>query len=71
MKPDRLVCFCNFVNEKEILSFLNKGANSTSEIQKLTQAGTSCGRCLSVIDEIVNSYIKEKPKVQQKKLDFG
>ena len=67
----RLVCLCNFVDEDEILSVLKKGANSTSDIQRLTRAGTSCGRCLPVIDEIVNTFLKEKPKDQQTKLDFG
>jgi len=68
---NRLICLCNFVDEKEILSFLKKGANSTREIQSLTRAGTSCGRCLPLIDDIVNSYKKEKPNDQQEKLDFG
>jgi len=67
----RLVCICNFVDESEILSTLKKGANSTSDIQRLTRAGTSCGRCLPVIDEIVNTFQKEKPEDQQTKLDFG
>ncbi|MCF6357411.1 MAG: (2Fe-2S)-binding protein [Draconibacterium sp.] len=67
----RLVCLCNLVDEKEILSALKKGANSTSDIQRLTRAGTSCGKCLPVIDEIVNVYKKEKPKDQQTELDFG
>ena len=67
----RLVCLCNFVDEKEILTALKNGANSTSDIQQLTMAGTSCGKCLPVIDEIVKAYLKEKPKDQQTKLDFG
>ncbi len=67
----KLVCLCNSVDENEILSALTKGANSTSDIQRLTRAGTSCGRCLPVIDEIVDAFLKEKPKDQQKKLDFG
>lgn len=67
----RLVCLCNFVDEKEILSALKKGANSTTSIQQITGAGTSCGRCLPVIDEIVNAYLKEKPKDQQTTLDLG
>jgi len=66
----RLVCLCNFVDESEILSALKKGANSTSDIQRLTRAGTSCGRCLPVIDEIVKTFLKEKPKVQQTKLNL-
>ncbi len=66
----RLICLCNFVDEKEILSALKKGVNSTSDIQRLTYAGTSCGRCLPLIDEIVNTFQKEKPEDQQTKLDF-
>lgn len=67
----RLVCLCNLVGENEILSFLKKGAATTGEIQQLTGAGTSCGRCLPEIDQIVEDFNKEKPKDLQKKLDFG
>jgi bacterioferritin-associated ferredoxin len=67
----RLVCLCNLVDEGEIVSCLKKGANTTSDIQYLTLAGTSCGRCLPVIDEIVSSYHKDKPTGQQGVLDFG
>ena len=67
----RLVCLCNVVDEEEIISVLKKRANSTGEIQQLTRAGTSCGKCLPIIDEIVEKYKNEKPKDQQKKLDFG
>lgn len=67
----RLVCICNLVQEKEIISFLKKGASSTKDIQMLTRAGSSCGRCLPEIDQIVERFEKEKPKDQQKKLDFG
>jgi len=66
-----LICFCNFIDEKEINSLLKKGASSTKEIQLLTRAGTSCGRCLPLIDELVESFKNAKPKDQQKKLDFG
>jgi bacterioferritin-associated ferredoxin len=31
-----MVCLCNLVDEKEILSWLKKGANSTKEIQQFT-----------------------------------
>jgi len=67
----RLVCICNLVQENEIVSYLKKGASSTKDIQMLTRAGSSCGRCLPEIDQIVERFEKEKPKDQQKKLDFG
>jgi nitrite reductase (NADH) large subunit len=40
----RIICLCSLVDKKEIESVLKKGATSTKEIQKLTRAGTSCGR---------------------------
>jgi nitrite reductase (NADH) large subunit len=68
---NRLICVCNFVDEKEIESLLKKGLETTKDIQDLTRGGTSCGRCLPFIDELVAKHQKEKPKVLQKKLDFG
>ncbi len=62
---------CNFVEEKEISLLLNRGAVSTKDIQYLTRAGTSCGRCLPLIDELVQSATNTKSKGQQGKLDFG
>ncbi|MFW6257792.1 MAG: (2Fe-2S)-binding protein [Prolixibacteraceae bacterium] len=67
----KLVCLCNLVDENEILLVLKKGAESTTDIQKFTRAGSSCGRCLTEIDHIVTTFKKEKPKEQQKKLDLG
>jgi nitrite reductase (NADH) large subunit len=59
------------VDEKEIITLLNKGAASTKEIQNLTRAGTSCGRCLPLIDEVVATHLKGKSKDRQGKLDLG
>ena len=67
----RLVCICNFVQEKEILELLRKGAVSTIDIQQLTKAGTTCGRCLPEIDKLVEDHKNTKPKDLQNKLDFG
>ncbi len=68
---NRLVCLCNFVDEKEIVSLLKKGAESTVQVQSLTRAGTSCGRCLPIIDDLVARHKKNKPKNQQGKLELG
>ncbi len=68
---NRLVCLCNLIDEKEILSLLKKGADSTKEIQLHTRAGTSCGRCLPIIDELVKRNKIQEPKDQQGKLNFG
>ena len=67
----RLICICNLVDEREILSFLKKGAETTKDIQYHTRAGTSCGRCLPQIDQIVEDFKKEKPINPQGKLDLN
>ena len=67
----RLVCLCTMVTEKEILAALQKGARTTSDIQKMTRAGTSCGRCLPWIDTIVAEYLATLPQDAQQKLNFG
>ena len=66
----RLVCLCNMVTEKEIHTALQKGARSTSDIQKVTRAGTSCGRCLPWIDSIVEEFLAAQPKDPQQKINF-
>jgi len=59
------------VTEKEIHAALAKGARTTSDIQKLTHAGTSCGRCLMWIDTIVEEYINSLPDDSQQRINFG
>ncbi|WP_262886035.1 (2Fe-2S)-binding protein [Sunxiuqinia indica] len=68
---NRLVCICNMVSEKEIISALKKGATSTEDIQYATRAGTSCGKCLMTIDQIVQEYeMEEAINNPQRKLDL-
>ncbi len=66
----RLVCLCNMVTEKEIRDALAKGARSSSDIQKITRAGTSCGRCLPWIDSIVEEFQASQPTDPQQKINF-
>lgn len=66
----RIICLCNLVYEKEIINTLKKGAKSTKDIQNLTRAGTGCGRCLVVIDSIVDEFLTNQPINPQQKLDF-
>lgn len=65
-----LVCVCNMVTEGEIRKFLQLGALSTADIQKITKAGTSCGRCLTTIDRMVEEFLSQKPNDLQQRLNF-
>ncbi len=66
----QLICLCNMVTENEIVAALKKGARSTSDIQKMTGAGTSCGRCLVVIDGLVEDFLAQLPAEPQQRIDF-
>lgn len=66
-----LVCVCNMVTEKEILTALKKGARSTSDIQLATKAGTSCGKCLMTIDRIVEEYLEQLLADPLRRIDFN
>lgn len=66
----KLVCLCNLVSEAEIMSALKKGARTTREIQQLTSAGTSCGRCLVQIDMMVEEYLASQPVDPQQRIGF-
>jgi len=52
------------------LAALKKGAQSTSDIQRITSAGTSCGKCLVVIDSLIEEYHANKPSDPQQKINF-
>jgi nitrite reductase (NADH) large subunit len=58
------------VLEKEIVEALKKGARTTTDIQKLTRAGTSCGRCLPIIDALLEEYLENLAADPQQKIDF-
>jgi bacterioferritin-associated ferredoxin len=58
------------VTEKEILAVLKKGARSTGDIQRVTKAGTNCGKCLMTIDRIVEEFVKQLPADSQQRIDF-
>ena len=51
-----IVCHCNGVSEKEIVNVIKrKEATKLEHIQKLTGAGTGCGRCIPEIDRIIKN----------------
>ncbi len=62
-----MVCLCHFVAEPKILQVLKKYPNAELEdIKKLTYAGTGCGRCIPVLNKIIDDYRKNNPESQQR-----
>ena len=62
-----IVCHCNGITEKEIIRAIKKrGATKTEHIQRLTGAGTNCGRCIPVIDSLIEEHKPDKTDPQLK-----
>jgi bacterioferritin-associated ferredoxin len=70
MMSRRLVCICNVVTEVEVLKVLKAGSSATADIQRITRAGTSCGRCLTTIDQLVEEFIVQQPEDLQQRIVF-
>jgi rubrerythrin len=43
--PEKMVCHCMQVKEKEILRAIDEGADTLEKLQDVTKAGTACGGC--------------------------
>jgi len=56
MNPKKLVCLCNHVTGIEIRKILRAGAITLSDVQKLTSAGTNCGRCVREIETMIEEH---------------
>ncbi len=64
-----LVCQCNFVERDEIIEAIREeGARTLEDIQCLTGASTSCGRCTPAVEAILKLELK-KIALEKKKDD--
>ncbi|MGL5576058.1 MAG: (2Fe-2S)-binding protein [Sarcina sp.] len=49
----KVICNCKNVTLGEIESAIASGASTVEEIQAKTNAGTGCGKCVGLIEEIL------------------
>ena len=49
-----IVCLCNAISEAKIREVIRTGATSVREVQKRCGAGTDCGSCVMVIEQMVH-----------------
>lgn len=57
------VCVCNAVSHKELREHFDEGAKSVADLQMKTGAGTCCGTCLAMVDDLVNEWGPSVPYV--------
>lgn len=55
MNKNDFICLCNFVTTKEVIKLIQDN-NDASQIKKTTSLGSSCGRCLKTLDELIKEY---------------
>lgn len=63
---NKIVCLCNFVSEKEVLKALRKGARSIPDMESLTGAASSCGRCRPALQQMINAHLESHVNQQSR-----
>ena len=48
-----LPCTCKKVSVEEVAIAVQNGADTVEKIQELTEAGTVCGRCIPILENIL------------------
>ena len=59
--PDKIVCTCFGVTENQIWDAIkSNGFKTVEEITEFTRAGGACGRCKSLIKDIIDTFYKKE-----------
>ncbi len=59
-----LVCHCKAVSERQVRRAVRSGARSRAEVASACQAGTDCGGCTPLIDEIIAGEGAREPRLR-------
>ncbi|WP_297405099.1 bacterioferritin-associated ferredoxin [uncultured Cetobacterium sp.] len=60
MDKNTILCYCKNISLEDIFRVIDNGASTTIEILDATGAGTSCGRCIDRIEDVIESIIEKK-----------
>ena len=52
-----IVCVCHQVSEGRIRQVIGQGASSPAEVEAGCAAGSDCGGCIDIIDDLLNEPI--------------
>ncbi len=56
-----LVCHCRRVNHHQVLDACHSGANSVEEVGRECGAGTGCGGCHPLIEDLIQLARRTEP----------
>ena len=54
MNKDEKVCYCFNVTVGDIEKAINEGADSLAEVQQATKAGSACGKCKALVQNVID-----------------
>ena len=61
LPDDAIVCSCENISKGAIIKSIEKdGADAVPLIKKCTKAGTGCGGCVPMIDDLLTNYMKSQ-----------
>ena len=58
MNPEKVICKCKKVTKGDLLKAIEQGASSYKELQKMTGAGSKCGKC----ENDIRAFLKKHGK---------
>lgn len=64
------VCFCKGIKDSQIRHAIKRGANTVEELQDTLSVGTQCGKCLSLVQDILDDT-QEKQPTEGSQLYYG
>jgi len=53
------ICICNNVTDRDIKNLVNNNITSIEDIQRITNAGNRCGKCIHTLKEVIIEYKEE------------
>ena len=53
------VCLCKAITDKQIHDAVDGGAHTLSQVSETCGAGTGCGRCLDVAQQLIDQRLAD------------
>ncbi len=53
------ICSCNAVSKRELCKAVQGGAHTVADLKACTKAGTTCGGCVPLVTQVMNSELKK------------
>lgn len=66
-QDDDLVCYCQEVTYKDIVTVIDQGAHTVEEITLACDAGLACGTCIEDLEIILEEYLNNNQAIERKR----